>query len=85
MNILTIDSTLQVTYLLGYLLLHDWPHLRLGLFVFGCSPAGGASNMWTVLLGGNLDLSVTMTLISTLAAVGKYITHLDSIVLKIQI
>ena len=63
----------QVTYLLGYLLLRDWPHLRLGLFVFGCSPAGGASNMWTVLLKGNLDLSVTMTLISTVAAVGTFV------------
>ena len=49
---------------------------RLGLFVTGCSPGGGASNIWTVMFGGNLDLSVTMTAISTFAAFlmmpGKY-------------
>ena len=42
--------------------------MRLGLFVTGCSPGGGASNIWTVMFGGNLDLSVTMTAISTFAA-----------------
>ncbi|KAF8782651.1 Sodium/bile acid cotransporter like protein [Argiope bruennichi] len=42
----------------------------LGLFTFGCSPGGGASNMWTVLLNGNLNLSLTMTFISNLAALG---------------
>jgi len=41
---------------------------RLGLFVTGCSPGGGASNIWTVMFGGNLNLSVTMTAISTFAA-----------------
>uniref|UniRef100_A0A915DGJ6 Solute carrier family 10 member 6 n=1 Tax=Ditylenchus dipsaci TaxID=166011 RepID=A0A915DGJ6_9BILA len=40
----------------------------LGLFVTGCSPAGGASNFWTLLLDGNAHLSVTMTFISTLAS-----------------
>lgn len=45
--------------------------MQLGLFFTGCSPAGGASNMWTVILGGNLDLSVTMSTTSTLAAFGK--------------
>lgn len=45
--------------------------MQLGLFFTGSSPAGGASNMWTVLLGGNLDLSITMSTTSTLAAFGK--------------
>lgn len=58
------------SFFLGLWLLNDQTHLRLGLFIFGCSPAGGASNMWTVLLNGNLDLSVTMTFISTIAGVG---------------
>ncbi|CAL8138114.1 unnamed protein product [Orchesella dallaii] len=44
------------------------PALQLGLFITGCSPAGGASNIWTLALGGNLDLSITMTTISTFAA-----------------
>lgn len=42
--------------------------LRLGLFVTGISPGGGASNIWTVMFGGNLDLSVTMTAVSTFSA-----------------
>ncbi|MPC35337.1 P3 protein [Portunus trituberculatus] len=40
----------------------------LGLFLTGCSPGGGGSNIWTYLLGGSLDLSVTMTFISTVTA-----------------
>ena len=38
------------------------------LSISGTSPGGGASNIWTVMFGGNLDLSVTMTAISTFAA-----------------
>ena len=41
---------------------------RLGLFVTGASPGGGGSNMWTLMFGGNLNLSLTMTAISSLAA-----------------
>lgn len=44
--------------------------MQIGMFFTGCSPAGGASNMWTVILGGNLDLSIAMTTISTIAAFG---------------
>ncbi|CAM1320564.1 Uncharacterised protein g7518 [Pycnogonum litorale] len=44
--------------------------LKMGLFTLGCSPGGGGSNMWTYLLGGNLNLSITMTFISTLVAIG---------------
>ena len=42
--------------------------MRLGLFVTGTSPGGGASNIWTLLFGGNLDLSVSMTAVSTVSA-----------------
>ncbi|CAI5448908.1 unnamed protein product [Caenorhabditis angaria] len=42
--------------------------MALGLFVTGCSPGGGASNFWTLLLDGNLNLSVTMTFISTMCS-----------------
>lgn len=61
-----------MAFLLGLWLLSEATHLRLGLFIFGCSPAGGASNMWTVLLNGNLDLSITMTFVSTLLATGEW-------------
>lgn len=53
--------------------LFDEAYLQLGLFTFGCSPGGGASNMWTVLLGGNLNLSVAMTFISTIASLGMFL------------
>jgi len=55
-------------YLFGWLLLRDSPPLWLGLFVTGCCPGGGGSNMWTYLLGGSLDLSIAMTFLSTCAA-----------------
>ena len=45
--------------------------LTLGLFATGCSPGGGASNIYSFLLGGDVSLSVTMTLISTIASLGK--------------
>ncbi|XP_044271508.1 ileal sodium/bile acid cotransporter-like isoform X2 [Tribolium madens] len=54
----------------GKLLFPDSPEMQLGMFFTGVSPAGGASNIWTVVLDGNMDLSVTMTTISTLAAFG---------------
>lgn len=42
--------------------------MQLGMFFTGVSPAGGASNIWTAILDGNIDLSITMTSISTFAA-----------------
>ncbi|KAL5971161.1 Solute carrier family 10 member 6 [Taenia solium] len=47
------------------------PAFGFGLFISGCCPGGGASNVWTRLLGGDLDLSLTMTLFSSLAALGE--------------
>ncbi len=61
---------MQLGFGLGYLLFPNNPEMQLGIFFTGCSPAGGASNIWTVILGGNMDLSVTMTSISTIAAFG---------------
>lgn len=55
-------------YGLGYGLFPDSHEMALGLFFTGISPGGGASNMWTLLLGGNIHLSIAMTTISTLAA-----------------
>lgn len=59
-----------LSYGLGYLLFPHSPELHLGLFFTGVSPAGGASNIWTCILNGNLNLSITMTTISTFAAFG---------------
>ena len=57
-----------ISFLLGYVFPNTSPEMRLGLFVTGTSPGGGASNIWTVMFGGNLDLSVTMTAVSTFSA-----------------
>lgn len=46
-------------------LFFDEVYYRLGLFIFSCSPGGGTSNLWTMLIGANLNLSITMTFIST--------------------
>merc|ERR1712158_91604 len=56
-----------IAFGLGFVF-YDNAAMRLGLFVTGCSPGGGASNIWTVMFGGNLDLSVTMTAVSTFSA-----------------
>lgn len=58
----------MISYALGFIFGAKSPAMRLGLFVTGTSPGGGASNIWTVMFGGNLDLSVTMTAVSTFAA-----------------
>lgn len=58
------------SFALGLLLFPDSPELALGLFFTGVSPGGGASNMWTLLLEGNIHLSIIMTTISTIAAFG---------------
>ncbi|KAJ0170814.1 hypothetical protein K1T71_013586 [Dendrolimus kikuchii] len=55
---------------LGFLIFPNDPAMRLGMFFTGVSPGGGASNIWTFILGGNLNLSLAMTSISTLASFG---------------
>lgn len=52
----------------GLLLFPNAPILALGLFFVGISPGGGGSNVWSLLLGGNLNLSITMTTLSTILA-----------------
>jgi len=58
-----------LSFLVGYLITDD-KLFRLGLFVLGCCPGGTGSNFWTLLLGGDINLSITMTFVSTVAALG---------------
>ena len=44
------------------------PLYGLGLFVVGCCPGGSASNQWTVMFDGDLNLSVFMSFASTVAS-----------------
>ncbi|XP_053619540.1 uncharacterized sodium-dependent transporter YocS-like [Plodia interpunctella] len=55
-----------ISFGLGFLIFPHWPEMRLGMFFTGVSPGGGASNIWTFILGGNLNLSLAMTSMSTL-------------------
>lgn len=61
-----------ISYGLGKALFPDSPEMQLGLFFTGLSPAGGASNIWSVALEANVNLSVTMTTISTIAAFAMF-------------
>ncbi|KAK4468367.1 hypothetical protein MN116_008159 [Schistosoma mekongi] len=44
------------------------PEFGFGLLTIGCSPGGGVSNAWSLLLGGDINLSILMTFISSLSA-----------------
>ncbi|XP_054920661.2 ileal sodium/bile acid cotransporter-like [Dermacentor andersoni] len=56
------------SYSIGLLILEDSLQ-RFGIFLLGCSPGGSASNLWTLVFNGDLNLSITMTFISTIASV----------------
>lgn len=47
------------------------PLMGFGLLVIGVCPGGIASNFWTLLLDGDVNLSITMTFVSSIAAMGK--------------
>jgi len=51
--------------------LHLDPLEALTLFLYGCSPGGTASNNWTIILDGDIDLSAIMTFASTITSLGK--------------
>ncbi|XP_076313207.1 ileal sodium/bile acid cotransporter-like [Tachypleus tridentatus] len=57
------------SYAFGYLLFKE-ANFRFGVFILGCSPGGSSSNFWTLLLDGDVNLSVTMTFFSSIAAIG---------------
>ncbi|KAJ1345826.1 hypothetical protein KIN20_000446 [Parelaphostrongylus tenuis] len=46
----------------------DATSLKMALFAASTCPGGGKSSFWTIILGGNLDLSISMTFTQTLAA-----------------
>jgi hypothetical protein len=40
----------------------------LALFIYSCCPGGSASNNWSILLNGDIDLSAMLTFVSTMAS-----------------
>ncbi|KAK5984668.1 Sodium bile acid symporter family protein, partial [Trichostrongylus colubriformis] len=58
---------------IGYLLAEyglpkDATSLKMALFATATCPGGGKSSFWTIIFGGNLDLSISMTFTQTVAA-----------------
>lgn len=47
------------------------PAEKLGVFVSAVAPGGGFSNVITLVIGGDVDLSITMTFISVIACIGE--------------
>jgi len=45
-------------------------YIDYGLLAYASCPGGGASNIYTSLLGGEINLSITMTFLSTIASLG---------------
>lgn len=64
-------SLLQIAFALTQIITKH-PAQKLGVLAVGAAPGGGASNVWAYALGGDIDLSITMTFISSLAALGKF-------------
>lgn len=48
--------------------------MQLGLFFTGISPGGGASSVWALLLGGNINLSIVLTTVGTLESFSMYLS-----------
>ena len=65
-----IFNMFKFSFGVGYLMFND-VLIRFGLFALGCCPGGLHSNYWCHMLGGDVNLSVTMTTISTISALGK--------------
>ncbi len=61
---------LQISFGLGYLMRLE-PELAFGLLAIGCSPGGGGSNIITALMDGDINLSIVMTFMSNIVALGE--------------
>ncbi|XP_055299002.1 ileal sodium/bile acid cotransporter-like [Sitodiplosis mosellana] len=60
-------------YLLGMLLFPDSDDLRYGIFVCALSLLGGGLIIWNAILGVNIDVSLTQSILNTLFACGVVI------------
>lgn len=56
-----------------FILSDEKPFIVFGLFAMGCVPGGDASNFWTYLLGANVNLSVFMTFLGTIASLREFL------------
>lgn len=75
-----------MSYGIGKIIFPSSPVERLALFLTGLCPGGGASNIWSIAVDANVNLSITMTTISMIAAFGKlyYLTVFNTYNIKIS-
>ncbi|KAK6178491.1 hypothetical protein SNE40_013276 [Patella caerulea] len=59
-----------IAFAIAKLIKFDNPAVSLGIFACGICPGGGISNLYCYILNGDVSLSVTMTTLSTVAALG---------------
>nr|XP_011446280.2 ileal sodium/bile acid cotransporter [Crassostrea gigas]XP_011446281.2 ileal sodium/bile acid cotransporter [Crassostrea gigas]XP_034339497.1 ileal sodium/bile acid cotransporter [Crassostrea gigas]XP_034339498.1 ileal sodium/bile acid cotransporter [Crassostrea gigas]XP_034339499.1 ileal sodium/bile acid cotransporter [Crassostrea gigas] len=60
----------MIAFAIAKLVVPNDPAVALGIFISGVCPGGGVSNIYSHLLDGDLSLSITMTTICTIAALG---------------
>lgn len=65
-------SHFQIAFMLAKTMTVGDPAVSLGIFACGICPGGGASNMFCYLVDGDVSLSVTMTAISSIGALGNW-------------
>lgn len=61
----------QFGYVLGFIIFPGCIEMQFVLFVTAVCLMKGISNLWTVILGGNIDLSITISIINNFLACGK--------------
>ncbi|XP_055298944.1 uncharacterized protein LOC129566756 [Sitodiplosis mosellana] len=71
-------------YSLGLLLFKDKIPLRMGLFLTALKPTGAFSTAWTIILNGNIDLSVTICVVNTVLSYGMTTFWLSTLVKQIS-
>ena len=64
-------NVLQIGFAVAKIVPIDDRAITFGIFVCGTCPGGGSSNVYSFLLGGDINLSITMTCISTVESLGR--------------
>lgn len=70
--LLIVIELFQLSFFYARLLFPNSISMQLGLFFTGICPGGGASSVWSILLGGNINLSIVLTTVGTLESFSKY-------------
>ena len=66
-----VNLMFQIGFAVAISLLKGDKYFAFGLICSSCSPGGAGSNVWCLLLGGDVNLSLTMTFFSLSASLGE--------------